>query len=148
MNNRKRLFPLLVGLVLTLLLATTNGLAQGRLAIPAGTVLELRTEGALNSETSRVGDTFNNTVLKSVWINGVVAVPENSSVQGRVTSVTPARRQEPGVLGVTFDRLVVNGRTYTVDGTLTSLDPQERKQIIEQESRVRGSSTTKRDVVF
>lgn len=148
MNTHRKPLTVFVGAIFTILWATTSGIAQVRTTLPAGSVLELRTEGALNSETSRVGDTFANTVLKSVWIDGVVAVPENSTVHGRVTSVTPARRQEPGVLGVTFDRLTVNGRDYAIDGTLTSLDPEERRQIMSQEGRVQGGSTTKRDVVF
>ena len=47
-----------------------------------------------------------------------------------------------------FDRLTINGRIYTIDGSLTSLDPKERRQILDQESHVQGGSTTKRDVVF
>jgi len=133
--------------VLTLLLATAQGVAQNRL-IPSGTVVELRTDGELNSETSRVNDTFTGTVSKSVWLDGAIAVPENSTVQGRVTSVQPARRSEPGVLGVAFDKLTINGRPYMIDGALTSLKADERKQIIDEESRVQGGSTTKRDVVF
>jgi len=148
MNNYRRPLALLVAVALTLLAATTAGIAQGRMTIASGTVLELRTEGSLNSDTSRVGDTFSNTVSKSVWIDGAIAVPENSTVQGRVTSVQPARRNEPGVLGVAFDRLMINGRTYPIEGSLTSLDAKERKQIIDQESHVSGGSTTKRDVVF
>jgi peptidoglycan hydrolase-like protein with peptidoglycan-binding domain len=142
--NKRSLWAALFAVLWT----ASNGAAQSRMTLPAGTVLELRTDGALSSDTSGVGDTFTNTVIKSVWINGTIAVPENSTVQGRVTSVQPAQRQEPGVLGVAFDRLTVNGRTYVIDGTLTSLDPKERQQIIEQESRVQGRSTTKRDVVF
>jgi len=148
MNTKRRPFPFFVGVVLTLLLATAPGVAQNRLVLPSGTVVELRTESALNSETARVNDTFNSTVSKSVWIDGAIAVPENSSVQGRVTSVQPARRQEPGILGVAFDRMTVNGRSYMIDGALTSLKADERKQIIDEESRVQGGSTTKRDVVF
>ena len=147
MNTHRRHLTFFVGAFLTLLWAT-QGAAQNRLTIPSGTVLELRTEGALNSDTSRVGDVFTNTVTKSVFLDGFVAVPENSTVQGGVTTVTPARRSEPGVMGVAFDRLTINGRTYTIDGSLTSLDPTERKQILDQESHVQGGSTTKRDVVF
>jgi type IV secretion system protein VirB10 len=148
MNNRRRPYTLLAVTVFTLLWASTQGVAQGRLTIPSGTVLELRTESALNSETSRVGDTFNSAVSKSVFIDGGVAVPENSTVRGRVTSVTPAKRQEAGVLGVTFDQLLINGRTYAIDGALTSVDPKEREPILQAEGRVQGGSTTKRDVVF
>jgi len=148
MNISKRPLTVLFGAVLVILCATTLGVAQGRLTIPSGTVLELRTQDALNSETSRVGDTFTSMVSKSVLMDGTVAVPDNSTVQGRVVSVHPARRSEPGVLGVAFDKLTISGRVYTIDGSLTSLDPKERKQILDEESHVQGGSTTKRDVVF
>ena len=69
MNTRRRQLTFFVGVSLTLLWAT-QGVAQGRLTIPSGTVLELRTEGALNSDTSRVGDVFTNTVTKSVYLDG------------------------------------------------------------------------------
>jgi peptidoglycan hydrolase-like protein with peptidoglycan-binding domain len=102
----------------------------------------------LDSEISRVNDRFNTTVSKSVWIDGRIAVPEGTKVGGRVTSVQPARRSEPGVIGVVFDRMTLNGRSYAIDGALTSLDAEERKQILDEENRLRGGSTTKRDVVF
>jgi peptidoglycan hydrolase-like protein with peptidoglycan-binding domain len=147
MTTTRRLFTPVIGVVLTLLLATTTGIAQTRLTIPSGSVLEMRTEAALASDTSHPNDVFNSTVTKSLYIDGAIAVPENSTVRGRVTSVTPAARREPGIIGVAFDQITIDGRSYVIDGTLTSLDPKERKQIIEQEG-VKGGSTTKRDVVF
>ncbi len=147
MNTSRKRIGIFVAMVFALLWVTTNGIAQ-TFYLLAGTVLDLRNEVALSSDTSRVGDTFTNTVTKSVYMDGAIAVPENSTVRARIMTVTPARRQEPGILGVVFDQMTVNGRTYAIDGTLTSVDPTEREQILEQEGKLQGGSSTKRDVVF
>jgi hypothetical protein len=88
-------------------------------------------------------------VFRSVWIDGRVAVPENSNVDGRVTMVQPAERSSrSGVIGVEFNQLSINGRSYSIEGTLTSLRADERKQIIDAESRVKGKSSTPRNILF
>ena len=128
---------------------TKNVLAAQQVTIPEGTVIELRMETGLNSESSRVNDTFKASVLRSVWIDGRVAAPENSNVNGRVTMVQPAERSSrSGVIGVEFNQITVNGRTYAIEGTLTSLRADERKQIIDDESRVKGKSSTSRNILF
>ena len=73
---------------------TKNVLAAQQVTIPEGTVIELRMETGLNSESSRVNDIFKASVLRSVWIDGRIAAPENSNVNGRVTMVQPA---EPAI---------------------------------------------------
>jgi hypothetical protein len=131
------------------LLSTKNVLAAQQMTIPEGTVIELRMETGLNSETSRVDDTFKASVFRSVWIDGRVAVPEKSNVDGRVTMVQPAERSSrSGVIGVEFNQLSFNGRSYAIEGTLTSLRADERKQIIDAESRVKGRSSTPRNILF
>ena len=131
------------------LLSAKDVLAAQQVTIPEGTVIELRMETGLNSESSQVDDTFKASVLRSVWIDGRVAVPENSNVDGRVTMVQPAERSSrSGVIGVEFNQLSINGRSYAIEGTLTSLRADERKQIIDAESRVKGQSSTPRNILF
>src|SRR5437868_10236666 len=101
--KRRPLIYLTVALAFLLITVTAGG--QNRMTVPQGTVLELRTENELNSSTSRISDPFNATVSKSVWLDGAIAVPENSTVRGHVTNVQAARRSEPGVIGVAFDTL-------------------------------------------
>ena len=131
------------------LLLSANTLAAQQVSIPEGTVIEMRMDTSLNSKSSRVNDAFKATVFRSVSLDGRIAVPEGSIVTGRVTTVQPAERSsQSGVIGVEFNQLSITGRTYPILGTLTSLDASERKQIIDEESRVTGGSSTKRNILF
>jgi hypothetical protein len=103
------------------------------MTIPEGTVIEVRMDTALNSDQSRVDDMFKESVLRSVWIDGRVAVPENSTVDGRVTMTRPAERNsQSGMIGVEFNQLTINGKTYPIEGALTSLRADERKRPVDR----------------
>jgi hypothetical protein len=148
MKRLTRFLHILV-VVAVALLSTNDVFAAQQVTIPEGTVIELRMDTGLNSQDSRVSDTFKASVLRSVWIDGRVAVPESSTINGRVTMVQPAERSShSGVIGVEFNQLLINGRSYTIEGTLTSLRADERKQIIDEESRVTGKSSTPRNILF
>ena len=130
-------------------LSANGAFAAQQVIIPEGTVIELRMDTGLNSATSRVNDSFKASVARSVSIDGTIAVPENGSVTGRVTAVQPAQsNSRSGMIGVEFNQLSINGRTYAIDGMLTSLRAGERKQIIEQEGQVSGKSSTSRTILF
>jgi hypothetical protein len=123
--------------------------AQQQVSIPEGTVIELRMDTSLSSASSRVNDAFKASVLRSLSLDGRIAVPEGSIVSGRVTTVQPAERSShSGVIGVEFNQLSISGRAYAILGTLTSLRADERKQIIDEESRVTGKSSTQRNILF
>jgi hypothetical protein len=135
--------------VIAALLSASNILAAQQVTIPEGTVIELRMDSGLNSETSQVDDAFKASVVRSVLIDGRIAVPENSTVNGRVSMVQPAERSSrSGVIGVEFNQLSINGKAYSIEGTLTSLHADERKQIIDEQSRVTGKSSTPRNILF
>jgi hypothetical protein len=130
-------------------LLSANNLAAQQLSIPEGTVIELRMDTSLSSATSRVNDAFKATVFTGVFLDGRVAIPADSIVTGRVTTVQPAERSsQSGLIGVEFNQLSIRGRAYPILGTLTSLDAAERKQIIDEESRVSGASSTNRTILF
>src|ERR1051325_3124634 len=130
-------------------MSANGAFAAQQVIIPEGTVIELRMDTGLNSGTSRVNDTFKASIARSVSIDGAIAVPEHGNVTGRVTSVQPAQsNSRSGMIGVKFNQLSINGRTYAIDGMLTSLRADERKQIIEQEGQVNGKSSTSRTILF
>jgi hypothetical protein len=56
--------------VVVALLSAKDVFAAQQLTIPEGTVIELRMETGLNSESSRVDDAFKASVLRSVSIDG------------------------------------------------------------------------------
>jgi peptidoglycan hydrolase-like protein with peptidoglycan-binding domain len=104
--------------------------AARRMLIPEGTVLAVRTESALSSNTAQVGQTFNTVIPEAVSVEGYTLLPAGTRIQGEVTVVRPATSQNSGIIGVEFTRLTLpNGRGVAIDGKLTSTDPAERRQI-------------------
>lgn len=128
---------------------TPVGIASQDHIVPPGTVIALKMDTALNSRTAKAGDRFTATVIRAVAVNNQVVIPTGSRVEGHVTAAVPARRMSrAGTIAVDFDRLILpNGRSYAVDGNLTSTDPNE-KQKIDEESRISGASSKKRSIVF
>ena len=111
------------------LFATTLS-AQTRVTLPAGTVILVRTDQALESNSAQVGNTFVTTVVDPLSVNGYTLIPANSRIRGMVSYVQPATRQRSGVMQVNFDRLTLpNNTSHTIVGKLTSTDSTERRQI-------------------
>ncbi|HJQ67728.1 MAG TPA: peptidoglycan-binding protein [Blastocatellia bacterium] len=140
-----------VALALMLVLSG-QALAAQVLDVPNGTVIPLRMETNLSSESSQVGDRFTATVFRPVVLDRRVIIPSGSKVEGHVTGVERAERgSRAGTVAVAFDRLVFpNGYSTPIDGTLTTLDIAARRQIEDfgDEDRVEGGSRTRRAVVF
>lgn len=117
-----------------------NGVSSDQsVTIPENTVISVKMNGTLSSKTSRVGDRFTATVSIPVYANGVEVIPAGAIVEGRVTGVTSAKRMgKAGTISIDFDNLVYpDGSRIPLDGSLTSDDPQTRRQI-DDESRVSG----------
>src|SRR5262245_42935733 len=138
-------------LVLTSLTFFAAPAPQRYVTVQAGTVIPLRMDTYLTSESSRIGDRFEATVFRDVEVEGRLAVPANSKIEGRVTSVEKSdRRSRAGTLAVAFDRLILqNGQSIAIDGTLTTLDDEGRRKLEDnEEGRVEGDSQKRRAVVF
>jgi peptidoglycan hydrolase-like protein with peptidoglycan-binding domain len=131
MQRRKRiLIKQGLFMALTSLLAATAVSAQNRVAVPAGSVILVRTNEALQSNTAQAGQTFETTVVNLLSVNGYTVIPNGSRVRGVVSYVQPATRSRSGVMHVTFDRLVLpNGTSIPISARLTSTDSVERRQI-------------------
>lgn len=120
-------------------------LGQRVVTAPVGTIIPLRMDTYLSSDSSRVGDRFTATVFRSVVVDGRVLVPESTKVEGHVTGATPTERgTRTGTLAVAFDRMVFSaGRSVQIDGTLTTLGEEGRRNIDQG-----GSDQTRRAMVF
>lgn len=127
-------------------------LAVQTVTVPVGTVIPLKMDTYLSSDSSRVGDRFTATVSSDVAIDGTIVVPVGAKVEGHVTSVESAQRgSKAGTIAVAFDRLIIPDRgTIAVDGSLTTLDRNARRSIenVDDEDRVEGDSRTRKAVVF
>ncbi|MBI3951680.1 MAG: hypothetical protein HY314_14620 [Acidobacteria bacterium] len=140
------LIPLITSL--THLAAAERASQRKSVTIPADTVFRVRLNHNLTSRTAKVGDTFTATVTAPVAVGHLVAVPEGSTVHGRITSVTKAARRKNGTIAVTFYKLELpSRRTHQIYGSLVSLEEPKGGEVGE-EGEVKGKSTTKRNVVF
>jgi type IV secretion system protein VirB10 len=138
-----------IAAVLVVGLFCTGELMAQRVSIPAGTLVDLRMDTGLNSGRARVNDAFRATVTRAIWIDGRIAVPRDSKVDGRVSMVQPATHgSRSGVIAVSFTQITIDGRRYAINGALTSLRDSERRQILEQEGYVQGGSSAGRNTVF
>jgi hypothetical protein len=71
--------------------------------IPTGTKLKIIIETPINEETSAVNDEIRGKVLKSVYIDKELAIPEGSEVVGNISEISPARKfHRPGKAKVEF----------------------------------------------
>lgn len=123
--------------------------SEAGVTIPADTLFRLRLNNGLSSKSARVGDRITATVTAPVVVDGRVAVPEGTTVAGKVTSVQPAARRKNGTIGVGFTHLdLPNGTSRSIIGSLASLSDDGKERQADAEGRVSGSSTTKRNVIF
>ncbi len=140
-----------LALALVLVLAG-QALAYQIVDVPPGTVIPLRMDTYLSSDTARAGDRFTATVFRPVVIDRRVIIPSGAKVEGHVTGAERAERgSKAGTVAIGFDRLVFpNGYSIPIDGTLTTLDDAARRSIenADEEDRVEGGSRTRRAVVF
>jgi hypothetical protein len=111
--------------------------------------IRLRMNQTISSERSRTGDRFKATVITPVYASGVEVVPAGSIVEGRVTSIVPARtRGREGQISVAFDTLVLPDESrHPLDGMLTELQDDRRGEV-DAENEVSGRSSEKRSIGY
>jgi peptidoglycan hydrolase-like protein with peptidoglycan-binding domain len=148
-NDQKKTASVVLSLMMVMALVAP-ALGQRRATVPVGTVIPLRMDTYLSSESSRVGDRFSATVIRPAVVDGRVVVPENTKVEGHVTSVTPTERgTRAGTLAVTFDRMVLSpGGSVVIDATLTPLNDEWRRNVERDVRYQEDAGRTRRAVVF
>lgn len=162
MRGKKSFQPAAIALVMILLAGFTPesraqdnrqryGGSQGArsLTIPEDTVIAVQMNATLTSRTAHVGDKFTATVTVPVYVDGATVIPAGSTVEGRITQVTPAKRMSrSGSIAVDFDDIVLpDGNRIRLIGVLTSDDSRTRRRI-DDEGRVSAEDGDRSKVVF
>jgi hypothetical protein len=91
--------------------------------VPDGTQIRVRLEQSLSSKTARPEDRIDASVATPVRVDGIVAIPAGTNVQGIVQNVEPARRPaHGGRLDLSFDSLVLSeGRKVDIRSRVVSV---------------------------
>lgn len=86
------------------------------LTVPASTVLDVRLETAVGSETSRVEDPVRASVVTPVYVNDVKVIPRSSLLMGEITHVRESGKVKGRAeLTVRFTRLKIGAATYDLN---------------------------------
>lgn len=92
------------------------------LTVPSGTVIAMSATTALSSKSAKVGDAVAAQVTEAITVDGKVAIPAGSTVNGQVTKIVSGSEKIGGkpVIVVAFDRLdLPNGKSVAVSGDVT-----------------------------
>jgi hypothetical protein len=88
----------------------------GPMTVPAGTVLQLRTNDAVGEKGAKDGQPVDFTVIRDVAINGYLAIPRGATVHGEITEVKHAGQLTGAPeLALKVTALDIDGRTYPLD---------------------------------
>lgn len=87
---------------------------QAQLTIPQGTEMHVTLSTPVGSETSQVGDTLTATTLENTMVGGKIAIPQGSTIRGRVAVVTPGTKgmhisEKGGEVVLSFDHVTTPG---------------------------------------
>jgi len=110
---------------LGLLGARGAGAAAGQIKIPADTVIHVKLDDEVSSRSARVGDPVKATMVSTDYSG----FPEGTRLEGRVTEVQHASKDQPGVIAARFDRAVLpGGKAVPIDGRLASLSDEDTQR--------------------
>jgi hypothetical protein len=98
--------------------------AVRQITVPSGTTLPVRITQTLDSETTQSGDSFTGAVASDVVIDGVLVLPQGTSVTGRVDAAKDAAHFKGGsVLTISLtainrrgERIAVSTDSFTKEG--------------------------------
>lgn len=94
---------------------TTPKPAPG-VTVEAGTTLSISFPTEVTTKDKVAGDTFTATLAEDVVVDGKVAFPAGSTVNGHVVeAVRPGKTSGRGKMVLAYDSISANGKTYSID---------------------------------
>jgi hypothetical protein len=104
--------------------------SEGRVAsVGAGTTIALTSEKRVCTNTHRPGDKFTATVTNTVQGSNGAVIPAGSKAVVQVTSVERSENvNDPARLGLIVQSVQVNGKTYPIDASITSVTTETDRE--------------------
>jgi len=95
-----------------------------RLTVPAETEVSAQLLSGIHTQVSQVDDPVTAVLLQPVYVNGQVALPLGTLLDGHITRIKPAGRlNRPAQLALRFDQITLpDGQAKPITGLLSSLD--------------------------
>ena len=100
---------------------------------PRGSVVPVKLDDNLSSDNSRVGDKFTATIDTN-GSDDYFGLPQGTKVQGHVSFAQPRQSDTPGVLGLSFDNILMsNGQKVPITASIIGLD---KNSVINDNGRI------------
>jgi hypothetical protein len=116
---------------------------RGRtLTIPAQTEATAQLLSGIHTQVSHVGDPIRAQLLKPVYVDGHVALPQGTLLDGRITRIRSAGRlRRPAELSLRFEQITLpDGQDQPIAAVLTALDtPAPPKVRLDSEGQLKGT---------
>lgn len=127
----------LLAAIATGALAAVPAAAANEVTLPKGTSIEVRIVTPFDSDRTAKGKTFQAAVLRPLYVNGRMVIPKDAVVMGEIKHVRSQRDgAKSGAIVVKFETIEFPGRSYDIEGVLTTFQADERKKILEQEAKL------------
>ena len=94
---------------------------RNAVTVPAGTPMVVRLDTQISTDDDPTGATWNGTMVQSVYVNGRVAIPAGSSVQGVVTQATQGTHNTQAQMSLAVQSVSMNGQTREVNANTESI---------------------------
>lgn len=111
-----------IGMAAALALPAASA-GRRRVELNPGDVLAVKLNQTLSSNRSQVGDSFTSTVIDNGLGGSSWGLPRGTEVRGVVTEARPREGKQPGILNLSFNRIILpGGQSYAVSGAPIALD--------------------------
>ena len=108
------------------------------LSVPAGTLLRVRLDRELSTETSNVGDMFTVTLLSPITDTSNVVIPAGTKIRGEVTALeSSGSAGQQALIRVDFGQLLLDGESYQVALTVSEANATTRGRSSTEEKAVK-----------
>jgi hypothetical protein len=103
---------------------TESSILKGTVTVPAETQVSIQMLSGIHTRVNHANDLVTARLLQPVYVDGHVALPSGSILDGRITMIRNSGHvHRPAELGLRFDQIVLpNGQAEPMAGVLALLD--------------------------
>jgi hypothetical protein len=116
-------------------------MSRETVTVPAETQVSIQMLSGIHTQVNRANDLVTARLLQPVYVDGRVALPSGSILDGRITMIRNSGHvHRPAELGLRFDKIVLpNGQAQPMAGVLTVLDRSRKLNLhIDAEGHLTG----------
>ncbi|UCF37714.1 MAG: hypothetical protein JSU96_02280 [Acidobacteriota bacterium] len=119
----------------------------GRIIVPSGTEIEVRLLETLSTKRNERGDDFRAEVMRDIEINGEIAIPAGSRVNGTITHLKQAGRiKGRAEMNLSFNEIEPRGGlAFPIQGTVASIEDRADERVKDDEGTLEGPASKGED---